>query len=179
MRRAHKYNVPFAPFCACPPLFFYLRSATRSAPLSLVRLFRTLAGWMGELRAPKHENYGTSPPPWHPHSDDTLADIGAGSLKPIHLSDPAALLPPPLTSLADLETDALAYVLACLVPADLARTAASARRLHEAVEAATDLRASRLGACLAPFRGSARLELLAIKETVKHEQQSMRTRPRV
>ena len=78
---------------------------------------------MGELRAPKHENYGTSPPPWHPHSDDTLADIGAGSLKPIHLSDPAALLPPPLTSLADLETDALAYVLACLMPADLpART---------------------------------------------------------
>ena len=138
---------------------------------------------MGEMLrlgwAPKHEDYGTSPPPWHPHSDDTLADIGAGSLKPIHLSDPAALLPPPLTSLADLETDALAYVLACLVPADLARAAASARRLHEAVEAATDLRASRFGACLAPFRGSARLELLAIKETVKHEQQSMRTRPRV
>lgn len=96
-----------------------------------------------------------------------------------HRSDPAALLPPPLTSLADLETDALAYVLACLAPADLARAAASARRLLEAVEAATDLRASRFGVCLAPFRGPARLELLAIKETVKHEQQSRQTSPRV
>ena len=70
------------------------------------------------------------------------------------------------TALGDLADDALLAVFLQLTTRAMARKMSVCHRWSRVIAATADVRATALGMCLAPYRGTARVELLSIKETV-------------
>jgi len=101
---------------------------------------------------------------------------------PQSLLPPSSPPPPSLPTsllLTELDFDAITCVLSQLAAVDLARVACCAHRLHDNVQRAADLRAARIGVCLAPYHGLAQLRFLQAKEAAKEAAERRKERVRL